>query len=233
MPGLMRILVPLVFLGVVVVRIILSFKEMQKRESQRRKQGGEKGEWTHVADAGEIRRFLKEAQQGARGGPAQQKPRPVRRGPAGLPPGAVTPGGPRKRREAANPPAAPKPAAGKRTRRRARTLAAAPPAQRAAPGSRFDAREPHVKNIVEHVKAHKFEGPQGTPKGKLATKLRRKAQQAKAVPAPPAASVAPSVPKPGTVEETEALVPTISRQSLRRAIVMSEVLGKPIGMRAP
>lgn len=220
----------LVFLVVAAIWIISALAKA--KQASRKDEPSKPSDWTRMAGRDQIQEFLEEAsrQTGAR----RQAPGPKKTGPTGMPAGGVTPTAPRTRRAAA-PQQRAQPARGTRglrqlapsqakesTRKRLDLEDAEPLAQGEKPtmGPRLRGRKRTLKTGIDRG-ASARRGPQD-----------RIALAAAASAPAPEARAAPQAAQPSPAE-TATLIPELKRQNLRRAIVMAEVLGTPIGLRPP
>lgn len=220
MEKLFELLVPLLFIAVIlIVNILARAKEAQKGGS------GEKREatpWTRIASQKQIRQFLEDAAGGG------QK-RPQRHGgPEGMPAGRVTP----TARRQTTPTASSPDQAHRREARHVRTPTP-PPAPRRGPVEK-STREPQPRSLQSATRKPTFEGG-------LELRMRnREAKRPKGAPAPGTTLRAAGAPSMGeatqatpAAETPSKLLRKLNLGSLRRAIVLSEALGTPAGLRPP
>jgi len=232
MESLLDLLIPLLFIVIIlIINVLARAKELQQKGPEGRKP--QASAWTRLASQEQIRKLLEEAARGGPAGGGGQSRRPARErpeaygGPSGMPAGRVTP---TARREAPSAERAPARTAG----RDERHIRKPPPPPKAA----------HVPVEKRHrkprVKSHKAATEKGKFRGGLERRLRKR-EAAKPRPArvpgmPVEASAIGEggVMRPGGEQRAAAkLLGDFTRHSLRRAIVMSELLGAPVGLRPP
>jgi len=232
MESLLELLIPLLFIVIIlIINVLARVKEAQQKGPEGRKPRA--SPWTRLASQQQIRKFLEEAARGgpARGGGESRQPTRERPetygGPSGMPAGRVTP---TARREA---PSAERPAA-RTAGRDERHIRKPPPPPKAAhvPVEKRH-RKPRVKSRKATTEKRKF-------RGGLERRLREREAARPQPAAVPGISVEASaigegeMTRPGGEQRAAAkLLPDFKRRSLRRAIVMSEVLGAPVGLRPP
>ena len=233
METLFELLLPLLFIAIIlIINILARVKEAQKGQPGQRRQ---ESPWMQLASTEQIRKFLEEASRGAAGRSRAQQdrqpgiaPRATYGGPAGMPAGTMTPSA-RRGTSAGGRPAV------QEHRREARHLRTPPPPpepSRVPVEKRH--REPQVRTRQARTEKRKFEGA-------LERRLREreaaaaKARETAGVPVS-AAAIGEGRGKPASARAKAGpsrLLADFSRSSLRRAIVMSEVLGAPVGLRPP
>lgn len=252
-------LIPLFFvLLIIIIQILVKLKQVEKGQSS---STGQKQQWTSLANADQLRKFLKQASQpGSPAGPRQaQVPRetgpgphegvrPIARGPVGLPAGRVTPTAPRAhhipgpRKAAAQPP-------------RPRHIRQQPPARPTARHLVPDSTAPDM-TIDESIRTHGIGAEPPEVKTSVERRERAPRQQAGRLAASHSASekIAQAAgyatvkaekaaeeagraagkvgPQSSAFTATIGItMPQLDRERLRQAIVMAEVLGKPVALR--
>ncbi|MHC4713727.1 MAG: hypothetical protein ACYTAN_10730 [Planctomycetota bacterium] len=225
MGGLLEYLIPVIILAIWIISIIRKATESQRR----RQEGGESGEkrpaspWRILTDKDELRRMLEEAQKRGAKPPERPDQAPpesapfAARGAPGMPAGRVTPKAPRRpAKHRRLPPAAPE----KKPKRPVGTRMKTPSVAK---------REFKTSTFASDKRT--FEG--ALEKRMEARAAKRRPEPVTAARKPPAAPTARPAPEPAAAPAREALVPQLSRANLRRAIVMSEVLGPPLGIKGP
>jgi len=222
MEVLFRLLVPLVFVGIVIINALVRMKQFQK-DQEKRLQGKKppQSAWNYIADTDEIKKFLEQTTGAKSVAPPAPRGRSAAGGPMGLPEGTVRPTGRRTARAVPPAPSAQRPAL-RATR--------APEPLHKVPGENVAEVERHPRTEKPHFKTHQLTSTQGRALSTITTKYDRapdeEVQKTRAKPAPKHALGS-------TVEESASLVPELTRGNLRRAIVMSEVLGAPVAFRGP
>jgi len=231
METLFELLIPLLFIAVIlIVNILARVKEAQKGPSGERR---EATPWTRLAGQEQIRKFLEDAARGTAAKRPQQGPQRAQEGrtayggPTGMPAGRVTPTARRRTTSTES-------SADQARRREARHLRTPPPPPATHVPVEKKQQKPHVHSRKSATEKRKFEGS-------LEHRMRsREAKRPKGAPAAGATVKAAAIgageatqARAGAAETTPTLLPKFSRGSLRRAIVMSEVLATPVGLRPP
>lgn len=234
METLFELLVPLLFIAVIlIVNILARVKEAQKGPSGERR---EATPWTRLAGPEQIRKFLEDTTAGTAAKGPQQDPQPAQEGrtayggPTGMPAGRVTPTARRRTTPTES-------SADQARRREARHLRTPPPPPEPAhvPVEKRQ-RKPRVRSRASTTEKSKFEFEGGLEK-RMASRDAKRLKGAPAAGATIKAGVTgageATQAAAGAAETTSTLLPKFSRGSLRRAIVMSEVLATPVGLRPP
>lgn len=241
MEGIIKLLPIIAIAAIWIIKAVVEAKKRGEQQQQARDRGEDqprKSGWSFLADAEEIKKFLQEGAPQERQQPrtgespgARRKTRAPQSGPSGMPRGAVIPAAPRARSPLA-PGGKVEPSTRRRAPRHVRQPAAPPPT---APAARRATYQPETRTRVEKsLDAH------GLPAaGKSAFEEavdRRAARTTKRF----GANVAPGAeakPKLTAAQqaasEQTARLPKLTRQSLRHAIIMREVLGPPLAIRGP
>jgi hypothetical protein len=246
MRDLMGLLIPLIFVAIAIINVVVRLKLATKNRPGEKKRSA----WSYLANPEELRKFLEET-----GGvkPTRRPPstqRPTGGAPVGMPVGTVTP---TRRRLTGpietGPPAAPQevpPASVKSTLR--------------TPGENIAERETHAHTEDEHLVSHGSQVGRRAFEGSLKKRLRGRSERADRRTTEPKNAALPDAPLPPsraqtepktvalpdaplppsraqtealgvTVEASEPLAGSFTRRGLRRAVVMSEILGRPVAMR--
>ncbi len=224
MEALFEILVPLLIIAVIVIiNILARIKETQEKDERERT--GEPATKARLATPDQIRKFLEEAgRTGARrqGEQAPEAPpqRQTRYGaPAGMPAGSVTPAEQARRSED--------------TRRRQRTQRTPPPPpQTKRVPLEQRRRESKLATRTGRSEKRKFESSfERRSREQEAAKPKRGAPGIRATAIGTGKKARPGIASKDKTDAT--LLPKFNRRSLRRAIVMSEILGSPVALKQP